>query len=161
MASKAKTGLTEKQEAFAVAFVQTANAAEAYRRAYDVEESSKDSWIYVEALQLLEHPKIAPRIKELQERAKSRGQFTVNKAAEELEEARQLAHREGQAGAAVSAVQAKIKLFGMDHPTKLQAELTGKDRGPIKTETTDVSATDALRAFLAKSSAAASEPSSE
>ena len=114
------TGLTPKQEAFAVAFVETGNAAEAYRRAYDVEASARDEWIYVEAIQIRDHPKVAPRISELQERAKAVGQYTINEAANELEEARQLALKEAQAGAAVSAVNSKVKLFGLDKPTKFQ-----------------------------------------
>lgn len=124
--------LTEKQEAFAVTYVQTGNAAEAYRAAYDVASEARDSWIYVEACQLLEHPKVGPRIKELQARAKKAGQYTVQTAATELEQARALAHKEGQASAAVSAVLAKLKLYGMDKPAK--TVLVGEDGGPAKIE---------------------------
>lgn len=120
--------LTEKQEAFAVAYVQTANAAEAYRQAYDVELNARDSWIYVEALQLLEHPKIAPRIKELQERAKERSEYTVLKALEELESARTMAESEKQPSAAVSAVNSKVKLLGLERPAKTIHAHTGAVR---------------------------------
>lgn len=61
--------LTDKQDAFALAYVETGNAAEAYRRAYDVAESARDGWLYVEACQLLDNPKVALRIKELQAQA--------------------------------------------------------------------------------------------
>lgn len=112
--------LTEKQETFAIVYVQTANATEAYRQAYDVAEDARDSWIYVEAAQLLDHPKIGPRIKELQDKAKERSEFTVFKALDELDAARVLAMREAQAAAAVSAINGKIKLLGMDKPNRVQ-----------------------------------------
>lgn len=132
MPTSKKAGLTQKQENFALFFVQTANAAEAYRRAYDVADDAKDSWIYVEAFQLLDHPKIAPRIEELKEKAKERSEFTVFKAIEELEEARTLAMGEAQASAAVSATNSKVKLLGLDKPRRV--EVGGIDGKPIQTE---------------------------
>ena len=126
--------LTGKQEAFSLAFIETGNAAEAYRRAYDVAPDANDSWIYVEACQLLDHPKIAIRIAELNAQAASLSIYTRNAALEELEEARILAHKEGQAGAAVSSVSAKMKLFGLERAKKL--EVTGKNGGPVEVEPT-------------------------
>lgn len=112
-----KPVLTEKQEAFAVAYIQTANATEAYRRSHDVEPDARDSWIYVEAAQLLDHPKIAPRIAELQEKASKRSEYTLFKAMKELEAARAGAMKEAQFSSAVSAVNSKVKLAGIDKPT--------------------------------------------
>lgn len=126
-------GLTPKQEAFALAYFETGNAAEAYRRAYDVAENGRDSWIYVEACQLLDHPKIALRLEELQEQAAKLSIFTRQKALEELEEARVLAIRSGSAAAAVSATNGKVKLFGLDAPARVRAEITGKDGEPLLT----------------------------
>ena len=42
--------LTQKQEAFALAYVETGNAAEAYRRAYDVKAATQPKGCYVYAL---------------------------------------------------------------------------------------------------------------
>lgn len=128
------TELTPKQEAFALAYFETGNAAEAYRRAYDVAENARDSWVYVEACQLLDHPKIAPRIKKLRDQAERLSIFTRQKALEELEEAREKAIALGMPAAAVSAINGKVKLFGLDAPTKIKAEVTGKDGGPIQSE---------------------------
>lgn len=129
-------GLTPKQEAFALAFFETGNAAEAYRRAYEVDPNAKDNWIYVEASQLLDHPKVALRLKSLQEQAERHSIFTRQKALDEYEEARKLAMNEAVANpsAAVSAINGKVKLFGLEAPTKAKVEHTGKDGGPIKTE---------------------------
>lgn len=143
--SKKIPTLTDKQERFAVAYVQTANAAEAYRMAYDVAPDSRDEWLYVEACQLLDHPKISPRIKELQEQAKERSQYTVMQALDEYEQARNLATTEKNPSAAVSAITGKVKLLGMDKPRRV--EVTGKNGEAIKTE--DVSARDIIAGKLA------------
>lgn len=136
--------LTPKQEAFARAFFETSNAAEAYRQAYDVAENARDNWIYVEACQLLDHPKIAQRLHELREQADRHSIYTRQKAMDELEEARALAMREGQSSAAVSAVSAKVKLLGIEAPQK--HEHTGKNGKPIEFETKP---SEMLKVFLA------------
>ena len=145
--------LTQKQEAFCLAYLETGNAAEAYRRAYDVAEAAKDSWIYVEATQLLDNPKITLRLEQLQEEAKKLALFNVAKASEEYEEARQIALREKNPSAAVSATNGKVKLFGLEKPTKSIHHLNGK----IQTE--DVSARDLITSKLAGIAAAQSEGS--
>lgn len=60
--------LTPKQEAFVSAYLETGNASEAYRRAYDCGGSS-DAAINVNACKLLKNTKVALRLQELQERA--------------------------------------------------------------------------------------------
>jgi len=117
--SKATAGLTSKQETFAVAYSISGRATDAYREAYDVDRTATDSWIHVEACQLLDHPKIAPRIQELQAAAKKRSEFTVFKALEELEEARKMAKTEKNPAAMVSATNSKVKVLGMDRPAKI------------------------------------------
>lgn len=124
--------LTPKQEAFALAYMETGNAAEAYRRSYDVAPDARDSWLYVEACQLLDNPKIAQRLKELKERAAKLSLYTVSKAYEELESARELAMAEKNPSAAVSAISGKVKLFGIEAPAR--HEHTGKGGGPIEHE---------------------------
>lgn len=142
MAKNAK-GLTPKQEAFALAFFETSNAAEAYRRAYDVAPDAKDQWLYVEASQLLDHPNVSLRLQELEDQAAALSLYTRQKALQEYEEARSLALKEGAASAAVSATTGKVKLFGLEAPTKTKTEVTGKDGGAI--ETKDVSDVELAR----------------
>lgn len=122
--------ITPKQEAFALAFLETGNAAEAYRRAYDVAPDAKDGWIYVEACQLLDNPNVALRLKELKAQAETLSLFNVAKAAEEFEEARAIAKAAINPAAMVAATSGKVKLFGLDKPGRL--ELTGKDGKPIE-----------------------------
>lgn len=117
--------LTQKQDAFALAFFETGNAAEAYRRSYDVSENARDGWIYVEACQLLDNPKIARRLKELRAQAERHAIYTRQKAMEEYEEARALAHTSQNPSAAVSAINGKVKLWGLEAPIKQRVEHTG------------------------------------
>lgn len=143
--------LTPKQEAFALAYFETSNAAESYRRAYDVSENAKDQWIYVEASQLLDNHKIALRIKALQAQAEKLSMFTRRKALDEYEEARLLALREASPSAAVSAVTGKVRLFGLEVPSKSRLEHTGPNGGPIQTE--EVSARERIASRIARLSA--------
>lgn len=125
--------LTPKQEAFALHFFEHGNAAEAYRQSYDVQENSRDSWIYVEACQLLDNPKITLRLQELKEQAKELSIFNRHQALDEFEEARKLAIKLGAPSAAVSAVNGKVKLFGLEPKRSARIEHTGSDGGPIRT----------------------------
>lgn len=58
--------LTPKQEAFALAYVETGNASEAYRRAYNAAKM-QPSTIHRAAHELIENPKIAARLSELRQ----------------------------------------------------------------------------------------------
>jgi hypothetical protein len=117
----AKEELTAKQEAFALAYVETGNAAEAYRRAYDVKAATTHSSIYVAASRLMDNPKVMLRVAELQKQAAELCIYTVRDAFEEYEAARKLAMSESASNpsAAVSAVNGKVKLFGLDQPNKV------------------------------------------
>ena len=60
--------LTPKQERFVLAYLETGNASEAYRRAYDCNGSSEAA-INVNACKLLKNTKVALRLHTLQERS--------------------------------------------------------------------------------------------
>lgn len=153
--------LTEKQEAFTLVYFETGNAAEAYRQAYDVSENAKDNWIYVEASQLLDNPKVSLRLKVLQEQAAALSFYTVQKAAEEYEAARELAMKEKNPSGAVSAISGKVKLFGMERPAKWRHEHTGKDGAPIQTEEVGQGAAKIAAALDAINSRTTSDTSAE
>lgn len=118
--------LTDKQEAFCLAYIETGNAAESYRRAYEVSPSKQSAkWIYVEASQLLDHPGVAIRLQELKDEAKKLSLYSVSEAFDEYEEARRMAMSSDNPSGAVAAVNGKVKLFGLDQPTK--HDLTSSD----------------------------------
>lgn len=111
--------ITQKQLNFAVAFFETGNAAEAYRRSYDVSPNARDEWIYVEACQLLDNPKITRKIIELREQAEKHAIYTRQKAMEEYEKARQAAESLCNPSAMVSAINGKVKLWGLEAASKV------------------------------------------
>lgn len=125
--------LTPKQEAFALAYVETGNASEAYRRSYNAEKM-KPSVIAVKASELLAHGNVSVRVKELQAAALDEHKITMSDILRELEEARVVAlqQEKPQAAAMVAATMGKAKLLGM---LTDKTEVTGKDGGPIETVT--------------------------
>lgn len=104
--------LTPKQEAFALAYVETGNASEAYRRAYDAENMKPES-IWVEACRTLGAPNVGLRIMELQQEARERTLVTVETITKELEAIRGKALDADQYAPAVSAVMGKAKVNGL------------------------------------------------
>jgi phage terminase small subunit len=121
--------LTPKQEAFALAYVETGNASEAYRRAYNA-GNMKPAVIAVKASELLAHGNVSVRVKELQDAALDEHKITMSDILRELEEARVVAlqQEKPQAAAMVAASMGKAKLLGM---LTDKTEVTGKDGGPI------------------------------
>ena len=109
---RAMSKLTPKQQKFVYKYLETGNAAESYRHAYDTKNWSVDS-INVEASRMLNHPKISLIIKAEQEKAQQRHEVTLESITKELEEARVLGMTEKQTAAAISASLGKAKLHGL------------------------------------------------
>lgn len=105
--------LTPKQEAFAQAYLETGNASEAYRRAYDVSPESKPNTVEKRACELLKNGKVAGRLAVLQERARKRHDITIDTITEMLKADRELARENNQSSAAVNAVMGMAKLHGL------------------------------------------------
>lgn len=74
--------LTPKQSKFAEEYVNTGNASEAYRRAYDVAETTSNDVIKVKASELLKNGNIAVTVKELQKQEAEAFQITRKEVAE-------------------------------------------------------------------------------
>ena len=81
-------GLTPKQDAFACAYVETGNASEAYRRAYDA-SSMKEETIWRKAKECLDNGKVTARVEQLQAAHAERHNVTIDRLTDELELARQ------------------------------------------------------------------------
>lgn len=75
--------LTPKQENFCNYYIETGNASEAYRMSYSC-KTMKDNAINVQASKMLSSPKIALRVKELQEELKLKSDITKEEAIKEL-----------------------------------------------------------------------------
>ncbi len=106
---------TPKQEKFCHAYIETGNAAEAYRQSYNT-ESMKPQTIHREAKALLDTHTISTRLEQIRGTHMERHVITVDKLLEELEEARRAAleAESPQSSAAVSATMGKAKLLGLD-----------------------------------------------
>ncbi|ANI29454.1 terminase [Yersinia entomophaga] len=115
--------LTQKQETFCQAYIETGNASEAYRTAYAADKMKPET-INRKAKESLDNGKITARIAELQGEIKQRHHVTVDSLIRELEEARKsaLAAETPQSSAAVAATMGKAKLTGLD---KVIVELSG------------------------------------
>ena len=116
--------LTAKQEAFVHNIIQGMSQADAYRSAYDCENMS-DNAIYREASLLMDHPKVAQRLKELRgELAKP----SIMSAQERLEWLTQLINNAEEG--------TNDKLKAIDIMNKMQGEYVQKVEADVKSEVT-------------------------
>ncbi|MCQ1989638.1 terminase small subunit [Pseudomonas sp. Eb3] len=146
MERKAKRRFTDKMELFCLAYVETGNASEAYRRSYNTSNMA-DKTAQREGYNLLQNPLVQARIEELRIKVMERHEITVDTLLAELEEARLLGKKTGKASAMVTASMGKAKLLGLD---KQIVELTGKDGAPIETKSTVKVDQEALESVLGR-----------
>lgn len=144
MERKAKRRFTEKMELFCLAYIETGNASEAYRRSYNTANMA-DKTARREGYNLLQNPLVEARIEELRTKVMERHEITVDTLLAELEEARLLGKETGKASAMVTASMGKAKLLGLD---KQIVELTGKNGAPIETSSTVTVDQKALQSVL-------------
>lgn len=104
--------LTPKQEAFCLTYIETGNASEAYRQAYNA-ENMKPETVNRSAKELLDNPKITARLEALQEAHRERHNVTVDSLTTDLIDDRQLARDNKQANAAITATMGMAKLHGL------------------------------------------------
>lgn len=112
--------LTAKQDAFCIAYIETGNASEAYRRAYRPKTDNESS-IHRLAKGLMDNIKIASRLEELRKPVRDRVQLTLEKHLRELAELRDLAKEKGDYSAATTAETNRGKASGL-YVTRLKHE---------------------------------------
>lgn len=120
--------LTPKQEKFAQVYVETGNASEAYRQAYNAEKMKPDS-INVNASKLVADAKVSLRIAELKAKALEAHGETVESIARLLREDRDFAREMEAPAPAVSASMGLAKLYGLlteKHEVKLGDDLVDR-----------------------------------
>jgi len=104
--------MTPKQELFAQAYLETSNASEAYKRAYNTQANANT--VNRKASQLLKHPEVIKLLADLQAIHRQRHKLTIDDLLQELEQSRLLALENIQCSAAVTATMSKAKLLGLD-----------------------------------------------
>ena len=119
--------LTARQENFALAYVATSNASEAYRRAFGVAPNTKPETIWSESSRILKNRKVTARVIELQAMNRDAMAVSVESLTIELEEARQMALEARNESAAIAATLGKAKLHGL---LSERRELSGSAERP-------------------------------
>ena len=118
--------LTPKQEAFCLAYIETGNASEAYRRSYNAGNMSA-STVNRTAKELVDNPKITARLQELRAPAVEKAQITLEQHLRDLQRLRDLAEASEKYGPAVTAEMARGKASGfyvdrVEHSGKIGLE---------------------------------------
>lgn len=108
--------LTVKQSDFCLFYIETGNASEAYRRAYDA-ENMKPETVNRRAFDLMENSKIKARIEALQVEHRKEHNITVSDILNKLEDIYSEAMKKGNLSSAVSAVMGQAKVLGFDKQT--------------------------------------------
>lgn len=128
--------LTARQEAFALAFVESGNATEAYRAAgYSAGSNVKTT--NEAASRLLKNSKVNARIVAIRQPAAQEARITLETHLADLKDLRDIAKGRGQLAAAIAAEIARGKASGV-HVEK--TEVTGANGGPIAAVTAIMSA---------------------
>lgn len=104
--------LTPKQEAFCLAYLETGNASEAYRRAYNASQMAADT-IHRKAKEVLDNGKVTARLAALRAPAVARAQLTLAQHLADLRRLRDSAQRAKQYGPAIQAEIARGKAAGL------------------------------------------------
>lgn len=117
--------LTIKQETFCQRYIETGNASEAYRQAYDA-AGMKPASINRKAKELLDNGKIAARLAELRKPAADAAQVTLEGHLKRLHDLSAAAEKAGQMSAAITAEIARGKASGV-HVEKSESLVTTRE----------------------------------
>ena len=125
--------LTPKQEEFCRGYLETGNASEAYRRAYNA-ANMKEETIWRKAKECMDNGKVTARLSELQAQSAEKHDITIErltKMALDAYEASQIPGRatgQMQTSAMVKAAEFLGKLHGLIVD---KSEVSGKDGTPL------------------------------
>lgn len=120
--------LTPKQEAFAQAVASGKSQAEAYRMAFDAKKMKPET-VHKRASELMTSGEVPGRVAELRKPIAEKAQITLESHLRDLMMLRNIAVKEKQISAAISAEIARGKAAGV-HVEK--SEVTGANGGPIR-----------------------------
>jgi len=117
--------VTPKQEAFCLAYVETGNASDAYRRVYDAARM-KPGTVNRKAKELLDNGKITARIDELRSELVKLNLWTREQSVRALID---VVHNPDRQADVIAAVRELNAMHGFNAPDKL--EVSGPGGGPI------------------------------
>lgn len=116
--------LTPKQEAFAQALVTGVSQSDAYRAAYKVGAKTKPETVNQAASRIMADSNVTARVAELREPVAKKAQITLESHLDDLMMLRNMAVKEKQIAAAISAEIARGKASGVQ-VDKLDLTLNG------------------------------------
>lgn len=105
--------LTPKQEAFCLAYIETGNASESYRRAYLPAPTVKEASINRLAKKLIDNVKIVSRVEELRKPIREKACLTLEDHLSTLQRLRDKAESAEQFTAAITAETNRGKASGL------------------------------------------------
>ena len=134
-ATSKSTGLTDKQEAFAMAIFEGNNFSDAYRLAYDASGMSNAS-VNVEACKLVKNPNVSLTLNRLEEdRALNNRMQRLSRSDRIIQKLEDIALRSGEAdGTQVRALELLGKSLGMWIERVETEDKTERDPESIKAE---------------------------
>lgn len=109
--ARVEGGLTQRQEAFCLGFVETGNGSEAYRRAYKPRRMSAKS-IHEKASHILAQGKVQARVAELRGNAAGKAVFGLVEHLAELDRLKALAEANKNFPAAIKAEELRGRVSG-------------------------------------------------
>lgn len=121
--------LTPKQEKFALEVASGKTQSDAYRAAFNVRPTTKDTTVNVSASKLMADPNISQRVEELRKPIADKAMVTLESHIERLKELAMMAIDQGQIAAAIKAEELCGKASGV-YVEKRQ--ITGADGGPVQ-----------------------------
>lgn len=116
-------GLTQKQEAFCIAYIETGVGSDAYLKAYATKSNNRNV-IKTQASKMLAMPKIRARLEELRAPAIKAANLTLEQHMADLSRLRDKADVAADYGAAIRAEVARGKAAGL-YVEKIDVNLTG------------------------------------
>ena len=121
--------LTAKREKFCQEVASGKSQAEAYRLAFNA-DNSKEETVHQEASRLMAIPKVSARVEELREPIVKKAQITLESHLEDLQRLRNMAAKSNQWSAAISAEIARGKAAGV-HVEKSEQLVTMRKLEPV------------------------------
>lgn len=104
--------LTAKQDAFCLAYIESGNASEAYRKSYN-SKNMKPETVNRKANELMTNGKITARLEQLRKPVRERAQITLESHLERLNHLSLMAEQAEQYGPAIRAEESRGKAAGL------------------------------------------------
>jgi phage terminase small subunit len=122
--------LTQRQEDFCLAYIESANASEAYRKVYSTKRMKPET-VNNSAFKMLQKGDIVARIASIRESAAEKASMTLESHLSDLKNLRDAAMNDGKWAAAVTAEVSRGKAAGL-YVEKV--ELSGDKNNPLQVQ---------------------------